>query len=233
MLGIPASPLLRQDVCNHKYMSVDPRNGSSDSTGSKASIEDRMTNTERRHIQIRAAALRLMAERGYYGASMEDIADLIGIRASSLYKHIDSKQSLLVDIMTTTMEELLANFDRATIAGSNVFKLQCVMEAHVRYHALHQLEARIGNREIPSLVEPSRGIVLGLRNEYRRRWQSLIDSGIHSGEFKARSSKLATYSLLEMGIGVAQWYRIDGTLSLDEIVEDYSEMALRLLGSES
>lgn len=191
-----------------------------------------MTSTERRHVQIRAAALRLMAERGYYGASMEDIAELVGVRASSLYKHIDSKQSLLVDIMTTTMEELLAIFDQATIIGSTVIKFRCVMDAHVRYHALHQLEARIGNREIPSLVEPSRTIVLGLRDEYRRKWQSLIDGGIREGDFTVRSSKMATYALLEMGIGVAQWYRVEGTLSLDEIAQDYCEMALRLLDSK-
>jgi len=213
-------------------MSTDARGDRSDSPGHNASNGNKMTNTERRHIQIRAAALRLMAERGYYGASMEDIAELVGVRASSLYKHIDSKQSLLVDIMTTTMEELLANFDRATIIGSNEIKFRCVMDAHARYHALHQLEARIGNREIPSLVEPSRTIVLGLRDEYRRKWQSLIDDGIREGDFTVRSSKMATYALLEMGIGIAQWYRVDGTLSLDEIAQDYCEMALRLLGSK-
>ena len=55
---------------------------------------------------IRDVALTLFAERGYLGTSMRDIASELGLRAPSLYNHLDSKQELLRDIMLRTMKDL-------------------------------------------------------------------------------------------------------------------------------
>jgi AcrR family transcriptional regulator len=185
----------------------------------------------RRKTEIREAALTLFAERGYHGTGMEDIAQLVGIRASSLYNHMNSKQELLADIMTTTMHELLSRFDEVTIdAKSPVDKLRLAVEAHVRYHATHRRDVRIGNREIPSLDEPSQTQVRQLRRDYARAWQRMIEAGVDMGDFNTLSPQLAAYALLEMGIGVSQWYREDGALSLDEIAFHYADMALRQLG---
>lgn len=195
-------------------------------------VDEAVPVVSRRKIEIREAALTLMAERGYYGTSMEDIARLVDVRASSLYNHIRSKQSLLVDIMVTTMHELLAEFEGANGTGRPVDRIRRVMEAHVRYHALHQRDVRIGNREIPSLEEPDRSVVIRLRDTYERKWQTLIQDGIDDGEFATPSARLVAYALLEMGIGVSQWYREVGSLSLTEITQHYGEMAVRLLGYE-
>ncbi len=45
------------------------------------------------------AALKLFSERGYEGASMSDIADLLGITKAALYKHYKSKQEILDSII--------------------------------------------------------------------------------------------------------------------------------------
>jgi AcrR family transcriptional regulator len=180
--------------------------------------------------QIREAALSLFAERGYQGTSMEAIARRVGVRASSLYNHIDSKQKLLVEIMMATMEDLIAGFQDATREGDLVEKLRRAMEAHVYYHALHQPDVRVGNGELLSLEEPARSVVIELRSRYARMWQKLIESGEQEGVFRMPSTQLATYALLEMGIGVALWYRADGPLSLEYIASVYAEMAAHLLG---
>ncbi|MCW2528377.1 MAG: Transcriptional regulator, TetR family [Pseudonocardiales bacterium] len=185
----------------------------------------------RRKTEIREAALTLFAERGYHGTGMEDIARLVGIRASSLYNHMSSKQELLADIMITTMRELLSRFNEVTTEASRpADQLRLAVEAHVRYHAIHRRDVRIGNREIPSLEEPAQTQVRQLRRDYARAWQHMIESGVADGDFTTLSPQLAAYALLEMGIGVSQWYREDGALSLDEIAFHYADMALRQLG---
>jgi len=184
--------------------------------------------------EIREAALTLFAERGYHGTGMEDIAALVGIRASSLYNHVESKQDLLVDIMVTTMRDLLISFDEAiATAGPAETRraLRMAMEAHVRYHGTHKRDARIGNREIPSLEEPHQGDVRQLRRRYARKWQALIQTGISQGVFITPSAQLSTYALLEMGIGVSQWFHEEGPLGLNEIAEHYGMMALRQLNA--
>jgi AcrR family transcriptional regulator len=161
---------------------------------------------------------------------MEDIASLVGIRPSSLYNHVDSKQELLANIMVTTMRKLLDRFESAVKTECSAVQLRRAMEAHVRYHATHRRDVRIGRREIPSLEEPTQSLVRQLRRDYAHGWRSMIETGVSRGEFRTFSSQLAAYALLEMGIGVSSWYREDGPLSLDQIVYHYGNMALRQLG---
>jgi AcrR family transcriptional regulator len=190
-----------------------------------------MPATTIRRSQIRQAAVRLFSERGYYGTGMEDIAAQIGMRASSLYNHVRSKQELLAAIMLDTMRELIDGFDTAVATGTVTDRLRAAMEAHVKYHGTHSNEAHIGNREIASLQQPQRDEVVALRRRYARSWQTLIQAGIDEGAFDPLPAQLSAYALLEMGIGVSQWYREDGPLSLDEIAFHYGEMALRQVGA--
>lgn len=183
----------------------------------------------RRRADIEDAALTLFAERGYHGTGMEDIARLVGIRASSLYNHVDSKQELLASIMVRTMQELLAEFATATAKGWPLSQLRAAMQAHVRYHASHRRDVRIGNREIASLEQPAQDVLRALRRDYARGWQAMIEAGVQAGQLQAPSPQLAAYALLEMGIGVSQWYREDGPLTLDEIALHYADMAQRQL----
>jgi AcrR family transcriptional regulator len=179
---------------------------------------------------IREAALTLFAERGYKGTSMEDVGRFVGIRGPSLYNHISSKQDVLVDIMMTTMYELLGGFDDANVGRDAEDRLRRIMGAHVSYHALHPRDVRIGNREIPNLDESARNKIVQLRSDYENKWRRLIDSGMEEGAFSVSSTRLAVYAILEMGIGVSQWYRPDGPMSLNQIADQYGEMAARLLG---
>ena len=52
-------------------------------------------------------ACELFAERGYRGTSMKDIAEALGVRASSLYNHVISKQDILFAIMDKAMDRAL------------------------------------------------------------------------------------------------------------------------------
>ena len=44
------------------------------------------------------AAARVFAERGYHGASTQDIADVLGIRQASLYYYFRSKEMALEQV---------------------------------------------------------------------------------------------------------------------------------------
>ncbi|MCK9902050.1 transcriptional regulator [Parafrankia colletiae] len=185
-----------------------------------------------RSAQIRAAALELFTRLGYEATTMADIGTAVGMRGPSLYKHVTSKQDVLAQIMTGTMEALLASH-RAAVATTEepVERLRRATEAHVRYHARHRQEAFVGNREIRSLVQPHRGRVLELRAEYERCFRDLIEAGIRAGVFEVASSRLASYAILDLGMGVAVWFRADGELTEDAVVWQYSQFALRIVNA--
>jgi AcrR family transcriptional regulator len=185
-----------------------------------------------RMAEIRTAALELFTLHGYEATTMADIGAYVGIRGPSLYKHVASKQDLLVEIMVGTMDALLAGHDRA-IAGTDdpTERLRRAVDAHVRYHARNRLEAFVGNREIRGLVEPHRGAVLSRRADYELRFRALINDGLAAGRFRVASARLASYAILDLGMGVATWFREDGELSENEIAWQYTEFALRLVGA--
>lgn len=186
-----------------------------------------------RYPDIRAAALELFARLGYAATTMADVGSAVGIRGPSLYKHVTSKQALLAQIMIETMHELLAAH-RGAVATSEdpTERLRRAVEVHVRYHARHHLEAFVGNREIRSLVEPHLSEVRELRAEYEAGFRELVRAGIERGTFRAESAQLASYAILDIGMGVAVWFREGTEPTEDEVVWQLGEFALRIVGAD-
>jgi AcrR family transcriptional regulator len=183
-----------------------------------------------RAAAIRLAALRLFAAQGYRATTMADIGAAVGIRGPSLYKHVAGKQVLLAEIMLGTMQTLLARHAEAVDGVTDVTeRLRRAVEAHVRYHARHRLEAFVGNREIGSLEQPAR--VLRLRSTYERGFRELIERGVADAVFGVRSARLASYSILDMGMGVANWFHDGGEFSVDQLAYQYGDLALRVVGA--
>jgi AcrR family transcriptional regulator len=190
------------------------------------------TATTARTAEIRAAALELFTRLGYEATTMADIGAAVGIRGPSLYKHVASKQELLVQIMTGTMDALLDVHRAAVVTTADpVERLRRAVDAHVRYHARHRMEAFVGTREIRSLVEPHRTAVLARRAEYEAGFRTLITEGVEAGRFSVASPRLASYAILDLGMGVAVWFREDGELSENAVAWQYTEFALRLLAA--
>jgi AcrR family transcriptional regulator len=183
-----------------------------------------------RAAAIRYAALELFTQRGYAATTMADIGAAVGIRGPSLYKHLTSKQQLLVEIMIGTMEALIAEHGVAVQGTDDPSeRLRRATEAHVRYHARHRLEAFVGTREIRSLEEPSRAKVLAMRDAYEQAFRDLVQAGVDSGRFHVVSVRLASYAILDLGMGVSVWYREGGELSENQVAWQYGEFALRLV----
>jgi AcrR family transcriptional regulator len=181
---------------------------------------------------IHQAALALFAERGYQATTMEDIGIAVGIRGPSLYKHVGSKQAILVSVMTSTMDTLLANHAAAVHGCEDVAeRLRRAVEAHVRFHVRHRLEAFVGTREIRSLDDPDRGHIVDLRSRYEHQFRNLITDGMDEGRFRVASAKLASFAILDLGMGASVWFREGSDLTEDEVVFQYGDFALKLVAS--
>jgi AcrR family transcriptional regulator len=187
-----------------------------------------------RRSLILESALELFATRGYQSTTMDEIGERVGIRGPSIYKHFRSKQDLLLVLMFQTMEQLLEGFESAVSASDDVGQqLKLAVEAHVRYHARHRFEAFVGTREINSLTEPERSKIVDLRGEYERKFRDLIERGRVEGRFNTGSSRLASYAIPDMGVGVSVWFRESGAFDEDQIARYYGIMALRMLGGST
>ena len=191
------------------------------------------TGPSSRSLSVRDAALTLFADRGYHATSMRDIAAELKLQAPSLYNHVTAKQEILRDIMAETMIALMKNVRGVLSTTEDPYdQLRRAAETHVRYHARHHREVRVGNHEIAALEEPHRTTITGLRREYSRLFLRVIERGVEAGVFATRSPLLASYAILQMGIGVSMWFRPGGSLSEDDVVFEYGNIALGVVGAK-
>jgi AcrR family transcriptional regulator len=74
--------------------------------------DGRLRRGRRSRARIRGAARELFRERGFDGATLRAIAERAGMGASSIYRHVRSKEELLVEELADLQEEAWASFRR-------------------------------------------------------------------------------------------------------------------------
>ncbi|HVW86443.1 MAG TPA: helix-turn-helix domain-containing protein, partial [Bryobacteraceae bacterium] len=57
------------------------------------------TPSKEAHDKVLAAAIRLIAERGIEGTSMDAIASASGVSKATVYKHWANKEALLIEVV--------------------------------------------------------------------------------------------------------------------------------------
>jgi AcrR family transcriptional regulator len=75
--------------------------------------DGRLARGRRSRARIRAAARSLFDERGFDGATLRAIGERAGMGASSIYRHVQSKEELLIEELFELQEEAWTRF-RAT-----------------------------------------------------------------------------------------------------------------------
>ncbi len=175
--------------------------------------------------RILAAAVQLFAQYGYHAATMRDIARISGIQAASIYYHYASKQALLVEIMDTHMRGLNANLQRIVQASTPVQqRLHEAIANHIRLHTTYKAEFFIIDTEIRALEDGQRSAILALRDQYESMLQSLLREGMEQRIFRQVDIKVASYALIAMCTEVATWFRPGGRLSVQQVIDLYTQM---------
>lgn len=183
------------------------------------------TDTRSVRERILSAAVQLFAQYGYHAATMRDIARISGIQAASIYYHYPSKQALLVEIMDTYMHNLNANLQRIMQEPLPVEqRLHEAIANHIRLHTTYKAEFFIIDTEIRALEEGQRGTIMALRDQYEMLLQGLLGEGIEQGMFRRVDIKVASYALIAMCTEVATWFRPDGRLSVQQVIDLYTQM---------
>ncbi len=69
-------------------------------------LEQPERGSDRRHREIREAAIGIFLASGYEGATMEEIAVRAGVSKQTVYKHFSDKQNLFADIVLSTTNDM-------------------------------------------------------------------------------------------------------------------------------
>lgn len=180
------------------------------------------------------AALEAFAERGYDGTSIREIAARAGLSVPGLYHHYPSKQALLVSLTTVVMRDLLDRSRRAVDEAGDTpsERFDAVVESLLRFHMFRRDQAFVASTEMRSMEPAARHAYVALRDEQQRMVDEIVAAGVEAGVFTTPFPKDAARAVTTMCVAVAGWYRPDGALSPDEIVERYLSVARSAVGAK-
>lgn len=171
-------------------------------------------------VAIRSAAVQLFYERGFEATSQRQLADAVGLQVASLYNHIKNKEQLLAEIMKGAMHQLMASTKAALReVSSPEEQFVAFMSEGIRFHAEHRVEAFVGNTELRALSARNRRTVVELRNKYEKQLESILEDCVANGSVSVPDTRMAAYAGVAICVHVASWYRAEGELSLDQVIE--------------
>jgi AcrR family transcriptional regulator len=186
--------------------------------------------------EILVAAARAIAEHGYHGMSMRDLARATGKALASFYSHYASKEDVLFELQTGAFETLIATVERALEAVEDpVGRLYVFIHNHVRYVAEHDDVMRVLVHEASALPPPRRRTVRALKERYFRIGRKIVESVLWEGCGRegARGAALAgaeveraTYCVFGMLNWVYGWYRPERHGSPAEVAHTIHRLAL-------
>ena len=181
--------------------------------------------------RIYEEALVRFAERGYHGVSVREIADACGIKASSIYAHLPSKERILHDLILLGHQEHRELLRDAVLgAGADpADQLRALVGTHVRFHATYPMLATVANNELHALSPESAVAILDLREDGVRTIIDVIERGVRLGRFHCDDAFLATAVIGAAGIRVAAWYPARTDYDIEQVVDAYSEFALKMV----
>jgi len=176
---------------------------------------------------ILEAAAQVFRQKGFHGASMNDIAEAVNLQKASLYHHVSSKQEILLEILDRALQLLLERISPITNRNISTDKklrlmireyLSILVEnidlAAVLLFEHRALERRQHARHIPN------------RDKFESLWKDVIYEGVSKKLLRCDNPSLATRALLGQLNWTITWFHADGDLTIEQIADQYSNLLL-------
>jgi TetR/AcrR family transcriptional regulator, cholesterol catabolism regulator len=180
-----------------------------------------------RRAEVRLTAARVFRERGYRSATMDDIADAVGLNKGTLYHYYPSKSALLSDLLSDQIDATLNLLAQVPLTGSGAERMRSFVRAQVAHVATKHDELVVFFQEmhwIDGHLPPleARAIRQGIYR-YEEFVKSLLTEGARTGEFRDLDPSSVLYSIIGVLAYLPVWYRTppggDDELVVEQVTE--------------
>jgi TetR/AcrR family transcriptional regulator, cholesterol catabolism regulator len=178
--------------------------------------------THRRAAEIVEAAAQVFAERGFHGATTQGIADVLGIRQSSVYYYIESKEDALEKVCLRGVEGVLAEANEILRSpGSPKHKLKALIVAHLMRIRDHFMFVKVFIEQRKHLPDVSRHRVGKMSRDLELIFEKVLRDGVKLGEFRADvDPHIVTFAILGMENTVTSW-RVREDIPMEAVAEQF------------
>lgn len=192
-------------------------------------------NSRARLDEVIEVAARIFYEKGFEAATIQEIADEVGLRKGSLYYYIPDKQEALYQIIRSYHEETRAYFEPILESDDSVVeKLRSFIETETAHTARHLFKSSLFFTEWRSLDPAQRKEIVAERDRHDHFVQDCIGVGQAEGLFRAEiNPRTTSYAILGMVNSVYQWFDAKGESSAQEIGKEFADLVIGGLTGET
>lgn len=152
-------------------------------------------------------ALQLIYQKGFKATTMREIAEAIGIEAASIYNYIDSKQTLLVDLLFEMSHAFHQNINHInTSTYAPIDKIKAIVALHIRLTVENPYKAALLTNEWRHLKEPNLEKFIAEREYYEQQVKSILIQGIEDHTLKPMSADIISQTFLGSLRWLFYWY---------------------------
>lgn len=173
-----------------------------------------------RRREILDVAERLFWEKGFHAASMEDVADAVGLTKPAIYHYFASKDDLLLEIRRSVMDEMLELTDGVLEAeGEPVDKLRNVLVAQAEVVLRRRRANKVYHEEAGSLPAGRERATRAAERAYEDVVRGLYAQGVADGRLRDVDPGIAVAVLMGAVNWSYRWFRPRGELRAPEMAE--------------
>lgn len=184
-----------------------------------------------RRDDVMAAAIEVFWRNGYSGASVQHVADQVGVLKGSLYHYIDSKEDLLFWILEDVHERshhILNEVMELDIEPLE--RLRTYIERHVEWYLENVEEVTVFFRDWSYVSGERLELVTQRRRGYAKIIRDLIAEAQARGDVDAGvDPKYASFFLLAAVNHVPDWYHKDQSDKPADIAAIYADFVFGAL----
>jgi TetR/AcrR family transcriptional regulator, cholesterol catabolism regulator len=181
------------------------------------------TLRSQRRADMVVLAAELFAQKGYRATTVREIADAAGILSGSLYHHFDSKESIGDEILSSFINEVLANY-RAAAASAQTPRaaIEQIVRSTSRTLSEHRAALAMLQHDWNYFATQQRfGYLPKALREIERIWITQLELGKQAGLFRPDLDAKLTYRLLRDVLWIPEQWRRTRGYSTDQVVEGF------------
>jgi AcrR family transcriptional regulator len=178
-----------------------------------------------------AAAVDLFYEAGYENATLDAVADRLGVSKPFIYANFGSKAELLAEICLSGVVTSHQAIDGVLALGLEPAQsLEYFARRYVTAVLEQQKRIAVYVREEKNLDPADAQQIGALRREFFVKLTRLLEEGAHAGVFDVDDCQIAALAIGGAVTWSTFWYRPDGRLSVGEIADQLTRSVQNLAG---
>ncbi len=184
--------------------------------------------------RILQEARALFHRHGFRGTTLDMVAAAMGVTKPFIYGIYERKVDILFDIAIRNIGSSLEAIEGAiAMPGTPTQRLAELARRLARVCIDHRDAVAVFFRDENSLEPDQRAQIHALQQRFDDALARLLQAGIDAGELKPIDPRTATLAIGGMIGWMFVWYRPEGRLSPEDLMEHMAQYALRIAGARS